>query len=179
MSRSRPHRLAFFPLILLLVFAAPRASGASEAPLAPHVTVKSVTGETLDLDQLRLQGPVLIDFWATWCKPCIAALPEVDSLRRRFGPRGLTVIGVSVDGPRNFPKVRPFAHRLGLGFAIVLDEDGSLQQRFQVRAVPTSILISAEGRMVRVTQGWRPGETAVLAGAIEALMPDSTGAAPH
>ena len=165
---------------LALVFGlppGPPGAGATDAPLAPHITLTSVTGERLELDHLRRDGPVLLDFWATWCGPCLAALPEVEALRRRFGPRGLTVIAVSVDGPRNFPKVRPFARRLGLGCAIVLDEDGSLQQRFQVRAVPTSVLISPEGHMVRITQGWRPGETSVLAVAIEALLADSTGAA--
>jgi peroxiredoxin len=151
---------------------------AAQAPLAPPFRVKSVTGRTLELAELSARGPVLLDFWATWCKPCLAALPELDELHRRYAPRGLTVIGVSVDGPRNFPKVRPFAQRLGLGFPIVLDEDGSLQQRYQARALPTGVLISTEGRIVRVTQGWRPGETADLERTIEALLPDSTGASP-
>jgi len=66
------------------------------------------------------------------------------------------------------------ARRLGIGYPIVLDEDGSLQQRFQVRAVPTSVLISTEGRMIRVTQGWRPGETRDLEAAIEVMLPDSS-----
>jgi cytochrome c biogenesis protein CcmG/thiol:disulfide interchange protein DsbE len=171
-----PRRPAAAGLLLALALVAGIGAGrAAEPPLAPGFKVKSVTGEVLQLDTLRLRGPVLIDFWATWCKPCVASLPEVDSLRRRFGPNGLTVIGVSVDGPRNFSKVRPFAQRLGLGFPIVLDEDGSLQQRFQVRAIPTSVLISPEGRQVRVTQGWRPGETEDMARAIESLIPDVTG----
>ena len=147
---------------------------ASESPLAPAFKVRSVTGQMLDLAELRTRGPVLLDFWATWCKPCLAALPELDALHRRFSERGFTVIGVSVDGPRNFPKVRPMAQRLGLGYPIVLDEDGSLQQRYQARAVPTSVLISTEGRVVLATQGWRPGETKALEAAIEALLPDSS-----
>lgn len=174
MRARTPARVALAGLLLGLGLAAGiGAAAAAEPPLAPRFKVKSVTGEVLQLDTLRLRGPVLLDFWATWCKPCLAALPEVDSLRRRFGPSGLTVIGVSVDGPRNFPKVRPFAQRLGLGFPIVLDEDGSLQQRFQARVIPTSVLISPDGRMVRVTQGWRPGETEDLARAIAALLPDA------
>ena len=173
-----PRRPAAAGLLLALTLVAGIGAGrAAQAPLAPAFKVKSVTGEVLQLDTLRLRGPVLIDFWATWCKPCVASLPEVDSLRRRFGPNGLAVIGVSVDGPRNFSKVRPFAQRLGLGFPIVLDEDGSLQRSFQVRAIPTSVLISADGRQVRVTQGWRPGETEDMARAIEALIPDVTGPA--
>ena len=177
MRRPRSAGVAFASCLLALGVATAAPSRAAEPPLAPPFKVKSVTGAVLDLAELRARGPVLLDFWATWCKPCLAALPELDALHRRYAPRGLTVIGISVDGPRNFPKVRPFAHRYGLGFPIVLDEDGSLQQRFQARAVPTSVLISAEGRMVRVTQGWRPGETADLEAAIQALLPDSVGTA--
>lgn len=162
-------------IVVAVAVAVAAGAWAAEPPLAPSFKTRSVTGETLALTELTARGPVLLDFWATWCKPCLGALPEVDSLHRRFAPRGLTVIGVSVDGPRNFPKVRPFARQLGLGFPIVLDEDGSLQQRFQARAIPTSVLISAEGRIVRVTQGWRPGETGDLERAIEALLPDSSG----
>ncbi len=164
--------LASFLLAVCLPVVAPLAR-AAEPPLAPAFKVRSVTGQILDLAELRARGPVLLDFWATWCKPCLAALPELDALHRRFSPRGLTVIGISVDGPRNFPKVRPFAQRYGLGFPIVLDEDGSLQARYQARAIPTSVLISAEGRMVHVRQGWRPGETRDLEAAIKALLPDS------
>lgn len=165
---------ATLALALGLLVAAPPVL-AAEPPLAPSFRVKSVTGQTLDLAELRSRGPVVLDFWATWCKPCLAALPELDAVHRRLAPRGLTVIGVSIDGPRNFPKVRPFAQRYGLGFPIVLDEDGSLQQRFQVRAIPTSVLISTEGRVVHVAQGWRPGETGTLEKAIEGLLPDTLG----
>lgn len=172
-----PVRPAVALLIAIALAAAPvaaRAADAGSEKAPPRFKVRSVTGEPLELQRLLERGPVLLDFWATWCLPCIAALPELEGVRARLGPRGLTVIGISVDGPRNFPKVRPFATRLGLTFPIVLDEDGALQQRFQVKAVPTSVLIATDGRLVRVTPGWRPGETADLERAIEALLPDST-----
>jgi peroxiredoxin len=179
-----------------LVAPLPHASiaGAENAPsllagnraLAPGFKVRSLAGESLVLDRLRERGPVLLDFWATWCKPCVASLPELEALHRRFRERGLTVIGVSVDGPRNFAKVRPFASRTGLTYPIVLDESGDLQESFRVVAVPTSILIARDGTIARVQQGFRPGESAPLAAAIDALLgpaegtaapADSTGAA--
>lgn len=147
----------------------PPASGPPRTA-APDFRVRSVTGEKLELAALRARGPVLIDFWATWCAPCLASLPEIQSLHRRAGPRGLTVIGVSIDGPRNHAKVRPFAARLGLTFPIVLDEDGRLQDSFKVRVVPTAILIDTSGAVALVTQGYRPGEGARLAAAVAALL---------
>jgi len=167
-----PRRASAAVLLAIAALTWAPPSGAAGPPLAPPFQVRTVVGETLALDPLLEQGPVLLDFWATWCKPCLAALPELEAIHQRFASRGLTVIGVSVDGPRNYPKVRPFVRRLGLGFPIVLDEDGSLQRRYQAIAIPTSVLISPEGRMVRVTQGWRPGETADLERAIETLFAD-------
>ena len=132
--------------------------------------VKSVSGAMLDLDSLRVRGPVVLDFWATWCKPCLAALPEIEALWKKYRERGLTVVGVSEDGPRNYAKVRPFVVRLGMSYPIVLDADEGLQQKYQVRALPTTVLVDRDGKIARFTQGYRPGETKALEAAIEELI---------
>lgn len=142
-----------------------------ERPLAPPFTLRTLDGARLDLATLLERGPVVLDFWATWCKPCVASLPEVDALSRTYGPRGLTVVGVSIDGPRNGSRVRPFVSRLKLGYVIGLDEDGSLQQDYRVTAVPTAVLVDRDGRIVLRRQGYLPGEGARLREAIEALLP--------
>jgi cytochrome c biogenesis protein CcmG/thiol:disulfide interchange protein DsbE len=158
-------------LALAPAFAAPSApASGSPRAAAPDFRIRAVTGEKLELAALRARGPVLIDFWATWCAPCLASLPEIQSLYRHAGSRGLSVIGVSIDGPRNHAKVRPFAARLGLTFPIVLDEDGRLQESFKVRVIPTTILIDTSGTVALVTQGYRPGEGARLEAAVAALL---------
>jgi len=147
-------------------------------PEAPSFRVKAVTGETLALETLLEKGPVLLDFWATWCKPCLGALPEIQALHERHAEAGLTVIGVSIDGPRNFAKVRPFVRRLALDYAIVLDEDGSLQRRYQVQAIPLTVLIGTDGRIANVVQGFRPGEAEALDAAVRALLEPEGAPAP-
>jgi len=160
------------------------ARGAVSAPIAlersraPALRVRAVTGETLSLEKLLAGGPVVLDFWATWCKPCLAELPELEALQRKYRERGLTVVGVSVDGPRNFAKVRPFAAKLGLTFPIVLDEDGRIQQLYQVRAMPTTIVIDTAGAIVTVREGYRPGDTRGLEAEITKLLPPPPGEAP-
>ena len=148
----------------------PNASD-EERPMAPPFTLRTLEGAQLDLATLLERGPVLLDFWATWCKPCVTSLPEVDALSRVYGPRGLTVVGVSIDGPRNGARVRPFVSRLKLGYAIGLDEDGSLQQDYRVTAVPTALLIDRGGHIVLRRQGYLPGEGARLREALETLLP--------
>lgn len=164
------------PLMGALLTAAAIDSAPAAAPpkapsLAPRFKVQDTRGRSLDLGELLRQGPVVLDFWATWCKPCHAALPELESWHRRYGDRGLTVIGVSIDGPRNYSKVRPFAARMGLTYPIVIDEDERLQHLYQVLAVPTAILIDSSGAIARVRTGYRPGEGAEMEQVIRSLLP--------
>ncbi len=193
-----PHLLAGTALALALAAggaAAADAPGPAGAPAQSGSPAEVDAGQLrdlrLDLVTGRAQplgayldrgGPVLLDFWATWCKPCLEAVPGLRSLHESLGERGLTVIGVSVDGPRNFSKVRPFMSRMRITYPVALDRDGSLQRFFQVVAVPTTVLLDAEGRVVRVQQGFRPGEEKELEAAVRALLPpasdsgaDSTG----
>jgi peroxiredoxin len=150
---------------------------AGNRAMAPNFKVRTLEGQKLELSELRTHGPVLVDFWATWCKPCVASLPEIEDLHRRYSGRGLRVIGVSIDGPRNFAKVRPFVSRTGLTYPIVLDEKGDLQESFRVVAVPTSFLIGRDGTITRVQQGYRPGEITALGEAIEAQIGPATSPA--
>lgn len=174
---SRGRGIAALVLAALLGAAAAQAAGPGERA-APDFRLRALDGTKLELEALRVKGPVLLDFWATWCKPCIAALPEIQRLHERHAAAGLTVIGVSEDGPRNFSKVRPFASRLGLRYPIALDEDGALQERYQVRALPTTVLIDRHGRVVRFLQGYRTGFAEELDAAIRELLPGGAGDAP-
>ncbi|MEO6461934.1 MAG: TlpA disulfide reductase family protein [Candidatus Eisenbacteria bacterium] len=168
--RRRGHLLPGAPTLLLLLSVVAPAAVASPLTDLALVTVEK---KALALDQARRRGPILVDFWATWCKPCLASLPEIQALHTTYGPLGLTVVGVSIDGPRNAARVRPFAARLGLTYPIVFDEDGRLQQRFGVRGVPNAVLLDTTGTVVRRFTGYRPGEGAALARAIEAALVDS------
>ena len=153
---------------------APRVAQAS----APRFKIKDLTGRTLDLDELRRGGPVLLDFWATWCKPCLVAIPEIQALHKKYGSQGLSVIGISVDGPRNYSKVRPFVSRLGIKYRVAADQDGRLQQLYQVVAMPTAILIDRDGRIAAVRVGFRPGEGAELEAKIKELLASSSNEIP-
>ncbi len=146
-----------------------RTLGRAAAP-APRFKVKDLSGRTLDLEVLRRGGPVLLDFWATWCKPCHAALPELEAWHEKYGPLGLTVIGVSVDGPRNYSKVRPFVSRMGITYSVVVDQDGRIQQLYQAIALPTAVLIDRDGTIAAVRVGYRPGESGQLEEKIRALL---------
>ena len=96
---------------------------------------------------------VLVNFWATWCPPCIREMPSLDRLQAALEDRDLTVLAVSID--RGGAKVIvPFAERLGLEhLGIYHDAKGALFQAFGVPGLPTSFLIDRRGRIVGAYPG--------------------------
>ena len=147
------------------------------AKAAPFHT-RAIDGDPLDLGELLARGPVVLDFWATWCQPCTQALPELERMAQRWQTQGVTVVAVSIDGPRNQSRVRPFAAKLGLTFPILFDADGALQRNYQVTAVPTTVVIAPDGRIAYTSEGWWPGETKKIEKAIATLLPDSSSGRP-
>ena len=169
--------------LALTALAGSPAGSAEDEEKSPIQTLQAtaVDGTEVSFEERLAKGPVLLDFWATWCKPCKMALPEVQKLHEKYADRGLSVIGVSLDGPRNIPKVRPFAQQLGLTFPNVIDEKGDFGRAFRVMALPTSILIAPDGKIVSTKTGYRPGEAERLAAEIEKLLlvpPDSSARKP-
>jgi peroxiredoxin len=150
----------------------------TEPRQAPNFRLRTLGGMTLDLASLTARGPLVLDFWATWCKPCVTSLPELESLWGRYAGRGVTVLGVSIDGPRNVSRVRPFLNKLGLTFPVAIDDDGAMQERFQVVAVPTTIVIGADRRIRFVRAGYGGGGLGEVEDALRALLPADSSAAP-
>ena len=135
--------------------------------------LSGLDGETVILSSYLGQGPVLFDFWAIWCKPCLQALPALDALHAELGPRGLQVVGINEDGPRNAPKVKPFMQTNDYGFPVLLDLNREAQRRLQVAALPTTLLLDADGNVLHTSFGYRPGEFDKLRPLIESLLPEA------
>jgi thiol-disulfide isomerase/thioredoxin len=96
-----------------------------------------------------LQGqPVLLNFWATWCPPCVKEMPELDRFHREFAPQGWHVVGLAVDGPT---PVREFLAKVGVGFDIGLAGFGGTELAQSLGnlagGLPFSVLIDAQGRI--------------------------------
>ncbi len=158
--------------LLAAVLAGPAAG--QEAPAQKislaGLRLQDLEGRSVELASYLGKGPVILDFWATWCKPCISALPELQQLYADLAPRGLQIVGVNEDGPRNAPKVKPFAKSHGIDFPIVLDLNRAAQSQLQIPALPTTLLLDKDGTVVRTTFGYRPGEIDALRKATEALL---------
>ena len=95
---------------------------------------------------------VLLDFWATWCAPCLADFPHLERARAAYGDRGLVILSVSLDRSAR-RDLRSFGRRHGVTWPVVLDgrgAGGSVARRFQVEYPPRSLLFDRHGRLVAV-----------------------------
>ena len=137
-------------LLIVLQSCAPRAPSAlSVGDPFPDFRLRGLDGQTLSSRWARdLNRPVIVNFWATWCGPCIHEIPTLNAL---FGSDAVTVVAVSLDevGPED---VRAFVSREGIDYPVALD-GMSLFQRLGGRVVPFTLVLDAELRLVKAHRG--------------------------
>jgi len=162
-------------MVAALVVAAlfmPPAVAAEDLGGAPGFTLETPGGEKMSLGDALAKGPVILDFWATWCGPCRKALPHLQALYEAYKDDGLTVIAVSTDEPRNRPKINSTVRSLGLTFPVLVDGDKVVARLYRIDSVPTTFLISQAGRVTAYHRGFREGDEKLLAREVRELLAD-------
>lgn len=112
---------------------------------APGWSLKDLDGAAIGSDQLKGKV-VVVDFWATWCPPCIKEVPGYTELVRRHGAAGLVIVGISLDqaGP---DVVKGFAERFKVNYPLAMGDAATVAAFGGVEAIPTTFLIDREGRI--------------------------------
>lgn len=123
---------------------------------APAWKLKDLDGREVSSDQFKGKV-VVVDFWATWCGPCIEEIPGYIALQKKYGPDGLVIIGVSLDrrGPAH---VKQFAEAKGMNYTLVMGDEAVVEAFGSFQAIPTTFLISREGRILNQKTGAAPAE---------------------
>lgn len=136
---------------------------------APVYSAKTPGGA--DFKSADLKGKVvLLDFWATWCGPCMQAIPKIQELSVKFKDQDVAIIGINRDKAGDEDKVRKTIERRELTFGQVMDTDGAIAKAHKVTALPTVLLIDKEGVIRAVHVGYGPGKAELLADEINKLL---------
>lgn len=153
-------------------------------PLDVGSRAPDYVAHTLDGDSVALASfagdVVLLNIWATWCRPCIVEMPALQRLHEELQDRGLRIVAVSVDAPRGVigafgqpgGSVREFVDDLGLTFTILHDPTGRIESRYQVNGLPTTYIIDRDGRIRRKVLGAVEWDQGAFADQIRDLLED-------
>ncbi len=149
------------PLLLLVVAAAFVFFGCSDSrrgiypgETAPDVVGVNLAGQPFSLHQV--QGRVvLVNFWATWCAPCMAELPALERLHKSLSGQGFSVVGIAVDD--SLDNIKEAVAQNGITYPVLLDEKGKSKRLFELKGFPESFVLDAQKKVMIITD---PGDGA-------------------
>ncbi len=130
------------------------ASSALVGEPAPDFALKSASGENLRLSEYRGEV-VMINFWATWCGPCRQEMPLLDELYDRYQRVGFRLLGVNIDDDRQ--QAMQMVKELDVSFPVLFDSEKDVSKRYQVQAMPVTVLLDRSGKVRYVHHGYQPG----------------------
>ena len=164
----------FIWLTVSLLFVALPLLAQEEQP-APDFTLQDLEGESYTLSELKGKV-VLLDFWATWCKPCVVSIPHLNKLNLRFQEEEFLLLGINVDRFKSISSLKRFVKQYEINYPVLADKGGKVAARYRAFALPTSFLINEEGRIAKRILGSSPALQKELEEEIEKLL---KGAGPE
>ncbi len=159
--------ILFFSSLLLSLSTSIMAAQLIDRP-APECNLTALNGAPADSLQSLKGEVVYVDFWASWCPPCIQSFPFLSGLQQDYGSKGLRVVGVNLD--EKVADAEKFLADYPTGFTIVADRSKQCAKDFDVIAMPSSYLIDREGIVRYIHRGFRAGETKELRLIVEQLL---------
>ena len=155
-------------MLALLTLAAVNTSawGVEEGDQAPVFDLRSIYADHPAISTASLKGKtVYIDFWASWCAPCLSSLPLYNDMYHKYKDQGLEIVAINVDNP--IEDGLDFLLDTPLDFLIPADPDGEAAELFEVIGMPTSYLIEPDGTVKLVHMGFRTGDIEMIEEAIQ------------
>ncbi len=157
---------------LTAMYAPATTQGQAPAPragfLAPDFDLQTLDGQTVTLAQFRGQ-PVILNLWASWCPPCKAEMPAIQAMYSAYHEQGLVVLGLNMTSQDDLGNAQAFAQQAGVTFPVLLDRDGSVARRYEMRALPTTVFIDRKGVIQEVVVGGPLSESMLRSKALQLL----------
>jgi thiol-disulfide isomerase/thioredoxin len=158
-------------LFLTSIFFCTSLALAQEKSL-PNIDVKTLQGKTINIQDIKNDGnPMVISFWATWCKPCKKELNTIAEVYDDWQEEtGVKLIAISIDDTRSMSKVAPYVNSSDWDYEVYLDSNSDLKRAMGVSTVPHTFLINGEGKIVWNHKGYIDGDEEELYEQIQHLV---------
>lgn len=143
--------------------ASPTSGSTATGTAATDFSARDTDGKTVRLADYLGKKAILLNFWATWCEPCVQEFPHLRRMQDANKDK-LQVIGIAMDGPESVANVPAFAQRNQVNFPVLLDEDSHVAAIYNPKkSAPLSVLIDKQGRITSIREGYNPGDEEYLA----------------
>ena len=150
--------------LFLVLLISPWLNAAEPTPFSG---INFLTGENITLADYSGKV-VFLDFWASWCPPCIESLPAWESMRQKIGTEHFELIAINVD--ENPEDGEEFLDRFSLSYPILFDPEGEIGIPYGIRSLPMSFLIDSNGQIVDEFRSYKTGDEIQIQSVIEALL---------
>lgn len=156
-------------LSIICTLATQFAYSASVGDDAPSFRARTLNGSET-ISNTDLEGKVVfVDFWASWCPPCLKSLPEFETLQTSFSGRDdVVVLAINLD--ENPQDAKDFINKIDVSYKILADKEGVIPESFGVNAMPTSYIIDKSGVIRYVHSGYKSGDVQKIKAEIEKLL---------
>ncbi len=126
----------------------------------PDIKIKDLNGSLISASSLTNNGkPMVVSFWATWCKPCVRELNAInEQIVDWEDETGVKLVAISIDDSRQSARVRPFVASQGWEYEVYLDENSELRRALNVNNIPHTFLLNGAGEIVWQHNGYFPGD---------------------
>lgn len=167
---AAPSRKITILLTSLLVLTSSLAQALEAGDRAPEFAAPSLMGDE-NVELSRYRGKIVyLDFWASWCAPCLTAIPEIEEMRGEFPASDFQIIAINLD--QKTKKAKRFLKKNPIGYPSASDPKGRLPEKFGVETMPTSFLIDRDGVIRYVHRGFKRGDGSRLRSEIRSLLED-------